>query len=327
VDELLSLGFTAREAMCWIRICSPGTMLGPQHSVSCASSLESASLSVISRASLVESFCSRADTLCGAEPVELDIQLQQGCNRATDDTLCGAEPVEHAAHLCLLESEAFARDTFLIAQSDLVVSYDDKLGQGTTGTVYRGIVRNQVELAVKVMNANMTGAEQQQALADLRQVCLANASPRHPSSSSCPFWPAREILVNTLSCPRVYTLVLTIQLLSSHLTLICCQEIVVGKIMPSHPNLPVFVGFCETLSMGPMVMWKLVDGHNLHELICGSSQCKGKPPWKPKVRHVLAWSQQLFSALACLHSHGTLTIFHVSTQFPAIIMDIDRYAL
>jgi len=107
-----------------------------------------------------------------------------------------------------------------------------------------------------------------------------------------------------------------------------CQEIVVGKIMPTHPNLPVFVGVCETLSMGPMVMWKLVDGHNLHELVRASIQSKGKAPWKPKVRHVLGWSQQLFSALACLHSHGaTLTISHVSTQFPAIIMDIDRYAL
>jgi hypothetical protein len=96
----------------------------------------------------------------------------------------------------------YAHDTFLFAQSDLVVSYDDKLGQGSTGTVYRGIVSKGAEVAVKVMNANMEGAQQQQALADLRQVFLPN--PLHPgmqhlvariispASSLSPFCPALE---------------------------------------------------------------------------------------------------------------------------------------
>jgi len=184
-DELIALylmkhhGFTAREAMCWIRICSPGTMLGPQLS---ASSLESASLSVISRASVVESFCSRADTICGAEHVDARLCLiekvvQGGCmlSEGISAEKYVTRTVTAMSASQTTTAEALAHDTFLIAQSDLVVSYDDELGQGTTGTVYRGIVSNEVQLAVKVMNANMTGAEQQQALADLRQVFLGNA--------------------------------------------------------------------------------------------------------------------------------------------------------
>jgi hypothetical protein len=341
-------GFTAREAMCWIRICRPcphatlqqlhssgviaqikregvlGNRVGlgcvgirrrlsdHRASESCddegsqvsgrtassahtASSLESAASSVISRASVVESFCSRADTLCSAEHVDfaarrlskvlgpcmmserisavspwlgvvtLDPLSRDVPGLVSEGVALGADVDQGTYETSEVDKEMqYAHDAFLFAQSDLVVSYDDKLGQGSTGTVYRGILSKAAEVAVKVMNANMEGAQQQQALADLR------------------------------------------------------QEIVVGKIMPTHPNLAVFVGVCETLSKGPMVMWKLVDGHNLHELVRDSSQSKGKAPWKPNFLDVVGWSEQMFSALACLHSHGaTFTISHVSTQFPA----------
>ena len=72
--------------------------------------------------------------------------------------------------------------------------------------------------------------------------------------------------------------------------------------------------------MGPMVMWKVVDGHNLEEVVWASRErsqssdkCKGA--WQPEVKHVVDWSRQLFSALACLHCHGvTLTIFRLFSE-------------
>jgi len=280
-------GFTARESMCWIRICRPcphatlqqlhssgviaqikregvlGNRVGlgcvgirrrlsdHRASESCddegsqvsgrtassahtASSLESAASSVISRASVVESFCSRADTLCGAEHVDFAARrMAKGLEgpRMLSERISAVSPwlgvvtldplsrdVQGLVSEGVLDqgpyvpSEAdndmeYARDTFLFAQSDLVVSYDDELGQGSTGTVYRGIVSKAAEVAVKVMNANMEGAQQQQALADLRQVFLPN--PLHPgmqhlvariiSPASClsPFCPALE----NHSCP------------------------------------------------------------------------------------------------------------------------------
>jgi hypothetical protein len=85
--------------------------------------------------------------------------------------------------------------------------------------------------------------------------------------------------------------------------------------IPTHPNLPVFVGWCATQFLGPMVMWKRVQGHNLEEVFEMQSRrkSKGKGVWQPKSQHVLGWSLQLFSALACLHSHGaTEGFFYVS---------------
>jgi hypothetical protein len=93
--------------------------------------------------------------------------------------------------------------------------------------------------------------------------------------------------------------------------------------IPTHPNLPVFVGWCATQSMTPMtpmVMWKRVDGYNLHEvIIMRRGMRKDKRAWKPKVQHVLSWSRQLFSALACLHYHGaTCTISPISQTISPI---------
>ncbi len=100
------------------------------------------------------------------------------------------------------------------------------------------------------------------------------------------------------------------------LTWISCQEIAIGKMIPTHPNLPVFVGWVATQSRAPMVMWKLINGHNLHEVFAmHRMRCKEKHAWRPKEEYVLSWSRQLFSALACLHYHGaTCTISPIFSQ-------------
>jgi hypothetical protein len=61
-------------------------------------------------------------------------------------------------------------DTFLFVRSDLLLSYDNTLGTGSTATVYRGIVCNEGEVAVKVMHEHMDEDDKQRTLADLRQV-------------------------------------------------------------------------------------------------------------------------------------------------------------
>jgi hypothetical protein len=61
-------------------------------------------------------------------------------------------------------------DTFLFVRSDLLLSYENTLGKGSTGTVYRGIVCNEGEVAVKVMHEHMNEDDKQRTLADLRQV-------------------------------------------------------------------------------------------------------------------------------------------------------------
>jgi serine/threonine protein kinase len=110
--------------------------------------------------------------------------------------------------------------------------------------------------------------------------------------------------------------------MSSVTWITCSQEIAVGKMIPTHPNLPVFVGWCATQSMTPMtpmVMWKRVDGYNLHEvIIMRRGMRKDKRAWKPKVQHVLSWSRQLFSALACLHKNG---LMHRDVKPANIMMD------
>ena len=61
-------------------------------------------------------------------------------------------------------------DTFLFVRSDLLLSYENTLGKGSTGTVYRGIVCNEGEVAVKVMHEHMNEDDKQRTLADLLQV-------------------------------------------------------------------------------------------------------------------------------------------------------------
>ena len=50
-----------------------------------------------------------------------------------------------------------------------------------------------------------------------------------------------------------------------------------------------------------MLVWELVDGEDLDALFARQSR-HGSQKWCPKVKYVLMWSRQLFSALACLHS-------------------------
>jgi len=82
-----------------------------------------------------------------------------------------------------------AHDTFHFAQSDLLLSLDDALGEGSAGTVYRGIFSNEVkiEVAVKVMHANMSEDDKHHALAALRQVFLPTLhQPVHAALSRAP---------------------------------------------------------------------------------------------------------------------------------------------
>jgi len=72
-----------------------------------------------------------------------------------------------------------------IARSDLLLS-GHALGEGSTGTVYRGIVC-ETEVAVKVMHTNVNEDARKHALADLRQVFLPTPhQPAHQTSSSIP---------------------------------------------------------------------------------------------------------------------------------------------
>ena len=72
------------------------------------------------------------------------------------------------------------------ARSDLFLS-GGALGEGSTGTVYRGILCDETEVAVKVMHTNMNEDDRRHALADLRQVFLPTPPQlAHQASSSVP---------------------------------------------------------------------------------------------------------------------------------------------
>ena len=77
------------------------------------------------------------------------------------------------------------------------------------------------------------------------------------------------------------------------------QEVKFGKLLPSHPNLPVFVGSCASED-GPWVVWERIHGAGLDALSSTLAASGGLP----KEAQILSWSQQLYSALACLHSVG-----------------------
>jgi hypothetical protein len=82
-----------------------------------------------------------------------------------------------------------AHDTFHFAQSDLLLSLDDALGAGSAGTVFSGIFSNEVkvEVAVKMMHANMSADDKHHALAGLRQVFLSTLhQPAHAALSRAP---------------------------------------------------------------------------------------------------------------------------------------------
>jgi len=157
-------------------------------------------------ASVVNSLYSRADTICGPEHVEhaaRRVTNGHGFIAVSEGAASGAHADEHvharrkieirrsqdSRTACLEVGQGpcvpreehsdmqDAHNSFLVAQSDLLLSYDEKLGEGSTGTVYRGIVCNDIEVAVKIIHASMNGTERQQAIADLRQVFLPTPKP------------------------------------------------------------------------------------------------------------------------------------------------------
>jgi hypothetical protein len=156
-----------------------------------------------------ESVCSRADTIRGSEHVEYRTESEAltpfACSSFNTANLMaekGGPCLPSEAHSELsLEGESRhsdwsreaekegpdAHDTFLFAQSDLLISLDSALGEGSAGTVYRGIFRNEVkvEVAVKVLHANMSEDNKHHALAELRQVFLPTLhQPAHAAALS-----------------------------------------------------------------------------------------------------------------------------------------------
>jgi len=87
------------------------------------------------------------------------------------------------------------------------------------------------------------------------------------------------------------------------------QEVLAASILGNrHPNLVGFYGAC--LDMDDLrVVYELVDGQNLEEILNLKSSTISQKRWRPPLELALSWSKQMLSALTFLH-HGQPSIIH-----------------
>jgi cell division cycle 14 len=187
-------------------VCSRADISRRTEKVAC--SIDSSDKSTSTSRQDAESVYSRADTICRPKKAACSVEseTQRSVTCFDEDTHSISLVGEVSAGPCLQVgchalggqegSEAQsdmqgAHDMFLYALSDLQLSSEDTrvLVEGSTGTqftcftgtkvrsltqatgaAYRGIVRNELEVAVKVMLANLSEHDTQQRLAALRQV-------------------------------------------------------------------------------------------------------------------------------------------------------------
>ena len=152
-------GFTAREAMGWLRICRPGSVIGPQQHY-----LEQQQKHMHM---LGGQGCCGPGCALDMGVIEED---RKQCN-GDWHFIARRRMVQVGEGACMAsEAQSDIQDTHLFAEDDLLLSFDVKVGEGSTGTVYRGILCSEVEVAVKVIHEDVDEDEKKTTLADLRQV-------------------------------------------------------------------------------------------------------------------------------------------------------------
>ena len=154
-------GFTAREAMGWLRICRPGSVIGPQQHY-----LEQQQKYMHM---LGGQGCPGPGCALDMGAIEDDKKQRNG-----DWHPIARRRIVQVGEGACIASGALSdiQDTHLFVEGDLLLSFDGKVGEGSTGTVYRGILCSEVEVAVKVIHEDMDEDEKKTTLADLRQVML-----------------------------------------------------------------------------------------------------------------------------------------------------------
>jgi hypothetical protein len=145
--------------MGWLRICRPGSVIGPQQHY-----LEQQQKYMHM---LGGQGCS--GPVCVVDMCAIEDDKKQ-CN-GDWHVIAQRRMVQVGEGACMAsEAHGDIQDTHLFAEGDLLLSFDGKVGEGSTGTVYRGILCSAVEVAVKVIHEDMNEEEKKTTLADLRQV-------------------------------------------------------------------------------------------------------------------------------------------------------------
>lgn len=163
-----------------------------------------------------------------------------------------------------------------------------EIGRGSTAQVYGAVLCGHQEVAVKVMHKDLGSHEEKQVVADLQQV-------RSLTHLLCTQVLCVHLFCACVSCPFL-----------PDVLVMCCQEIIIGTMLPKHPNLPVYVGACVTDdSAVPYVVWERIFGDNLVKLF-ERQRNKHQGPWQPRYKTLLRWGSQLCSAIACLHSNNLM---------------------
>lgn len=77
-----------------------------------------------------------------------------------------------------------------------------------------------------------------------------------------------------------------------------------AKIKP-HPNIIEFLGCILHTTHGPLLVYELIDGINMHNYYQIQQGSRGNK-WRPKAHIALDWSRQMFAALDWLHSNEAI---------------------
>ena len=208
--------------------------------------------------------------------------------------LCQISKASSSGSLTRLVEE-FSKDTYedwSIPDEDIDLAVGDAtlLGQGATGKVFSGVYQG-VPVAVKVLlSQTEPGGQLPQEGEDLEGLHRSppDIKKRLQSGES-----SRQVHPPSIDDGGHRRMVKD---MAQEIRMACR----LASSMSRHPNLVTFIGATLTSIESLKIVYELVEGHDLEQLMFVMERQIGKP-WKPPPDQALSWIVQMFDVLSFLH--------------------------